>query len=70
MSTWTTRANEEVTCGQLVALSVLRHADAVGLILGAAEGGLIRCELWRGRNIKPGAVVVVEEGQLLTRVYG
>lgn len=66
---WTTRANEVVGIGDLVALSVLRHSDAVGRIVAQADSGHIQCILIRGGNCQPGHVVHVEEDQLLVRVY-
>ena len=69
MSIWTTRANETVRHGDLVALSVLKHADAVGRIVAATDLGLIQCELVRGGSVYPGAYIEVEESQLLVRVY-
>lgn len=70
MSVWTTRADEPVGPGDLVALSVLSHADAVGRIVASTDLDLIRCVLVRGGHAKPGAVIEVEEEQLLVRVYG
>lgn len=69
MSVWTTRANELVSFGDLVALSVLRHADAVGRIVAEADSGLIKCVMVRGSSVKPGDFIEVEEDQLLVRVY-
>lgn len=69
MSVWTTRANELVGIGDMVALSVLAHSDAVGRIVAEADRGLIQCVLIRGGNCEPGAFVRVEEDQLLVRVY-
>lgn len=68
MSIWTTRANEMVSLGDLVALSVLDHADAVGRIVAQRDSGLIQCVLVRGSSVKPGEFVEVEEDQLLIRV--
>lgn len=70
MSVWTTRANELVSFGDLVALSVLAHADAVGRIVAEADEGKIQCVLVRGGNATPGSFVTVEEDQLLVRVFG
>jgi hypothetical protein len=67
---WTTRAHELVGPGDLVALSVLMHADAVGRIVAQHDSGLIQCVLVRGGNVKPGEFIDVEEDQLLVRVYG
>lgn len=69
MSTWTTRAKEPVRCGDLVALSVLRHADAVGRIVAEADDGQIKCLLVRGSHTEPGEFVTVDEDQLLVRVF-
>ena len=69
VSVWTTRANESVGPGDLVALSVLAHADAVGRIVAAGAANLIQCVVVRGGYAKPGAVIDVEEDQLLVRVY-
>ncbi|HCT77230.1 MAG TPA: hypothetical protein DGG94_07450 [Micromonosporaceae bacterium] len=69
MSIWTTRANEIVSLGDLVALSVLDHADAVGRIVAQRDGGLIQCVLVRGSSVKPGEFIEVEEDQLLVRVF-
>jgi hypothetical protein len=69
MSIWTTRANETVRIGDLVALSVLRHADAVGRIVAEADRGRIQCELVRGGNHARGKLVHVEPDQLLVKVY-
>lgn len=70
MSTWTTRAHESVGCGDLVAISLLAHSDAVGCIVSEADDGQIRCALVRGANAEPGTIVTVEEEQLLVRVHG
>jgi len=69
MSLWKTRANELVSIGDLVALSVLAHADAVGRIVAETESHKIQCILVRGGNCEPGSLVQVEEDQLLVRVY-
>lgn len=69
MSIWITRANELVGHGDLVALSVLKHADAVGRIVAQRDSGLIQCVLVRGNRVKPGEFVEVGEDQLLVRVY-
>jgi hypothetical protein len=69
MSVWTARANEPVGPGDLVALSVLAHADAVGRIVSAGGLNLIQCVVVRGGSAKPGSVIEVEEDQLLVRVY-
>lgn len=66
---WTTRADESVGIGDLVALSVLKHADAVGRIVAEADDDRIQCVLIRGGNAKPGMFVKVEADQLLVRVY-
>ena len=66
---WTTRANEKVGVGDMVALSVLRYADAVGRIVAEADHGHIQCVLVRGHG-KPGTFLRVEEDQLLVKVYG
>ncbi len=47
MSIWTTRADEPVGCGDLVARSVLKHADAVGRIVARTDVGLIQCTMVR-----------------------
>ncbi|GIH07110.1 hypothetical protein Rhe02_51770 [Rhizocola hellebori] len=70
MSIWTTRANEPVGFGDLVAISVLKHADAVGRIVARRDSGRIQCVLVRGSSVKPGEFVEVEEDQLLVRVFG
>ncbi|HCT78596.1 MAG TPA: hypothetical protein DGG94_16790 [Micromonosporaceae bacterium] len=69
MSLWTTRANESVSIGDLVALSVLAHSDAVGRIVAQADDGRIQCILVRGGTAKPGTFVNVEADQLLVKVY-
>jgi hypothetical protein len=69
MSVWTTRADEQVGFGDLVALSVLKHADAVGRIVAEADEGKIRCVLVRGSNCQPGDVVTVDADQLLVKVF-
>ncbi|WP_020519396.1 hypothetical protein [Catelliglobosispora koreensis] len=69
MSTWTTRADEQVSFGDLVALSVLAHSDAVGRIVAEGDNGKIQCVLVRGGTTKAGDFVTVEEEQLLVRVY-
>lgn len=66
---WTTRANEPVGIGDLVALSVLKHADAVGRIVAEVDNGHIQCVLIRGGNAIPGMFVRVEPDQLLVKVY-
>lgn len=66
---WTTRANEVVGIGDLVALSVLKHSDAVGRIVAEADDGRIQCVLIRGGNCQPGFFVTVDEDQFLIRVY-
>lgn len=66
---WTTRANEIVGIGDLVALSVLKYSDAVGRIVTEADDDRIQCVLVRGGNCQPGFFVTVEEDQLLVRVY-
>ena len=68
MSFWTTRADELVGVGDLVALSVLAHPDAVGRIVGAADDGKVQCLLVRGSNAKAGTVVRLDTDQLLVRV--
>lgn len=68
MSSWATRADELVGVGDLVALSVLAHTDAVGRIVGGADDGRIECFLIRGSNAKTGTVVHVDADQLLVRV--
>ncbi|WP_203914408.1 hypothetical protein [Rhizocola hellebori] len=69
MSVWTTRADEPVGPGDLVALSVLAHSDAVGRIVAGADDGTIQCLLVRGGNAKAGTFVHVEADQLLVRVF-
>lgn len=69
MSTWTTRADEQVGIGDLVALSLLAHSDAVGHIVAEADEGRVRCVLVRGSKVKPGTVITVEEEQLLVHVH-
>lgn len=69
MSTWITWAKEAVQVGDLVALSVLKHSDAVGRIVGETDHGRIQCVLIRGGNGKPGDTIIVEPGQLLVKVY-
>jgi hypothetical protein len=71
MSLWTTRAYEPVGPGDLVALSVLSHADAVGRIVESnnLNLNLIQCVLVRGNHVKPGTIIEVEQEQLLVRVY-
>ena len=69
MSIWTTRAKELVSCGDLVAISILAHADAVGRIVAETDGGQIQCLLVRGSHTKPGEFVTVDEDQLLVRVF-
>ncbi|GIH10268.1 hypothetical protein Rhe02_83350 [Rhizocola hellebori] len=69
MSVWTTRADELVSFGDLVALSVLDRSDAVGRIVAAHDEGLIQCVLVRGNSVRPGELVEVEEHQLLLRVF-
>ncbi len=66
MSTWVTRSAELVGVGDMVALSVLGHADAVGRIVGEAEDGQVRCAL-TCHGCMPGQVVVGED-QLLLRM--
>ncbi len=69
MSVWTTRADELVGFGDLVALGVLRHADAVGRIVAETDRGLIQCLILRGNHLTPGEFIEVEEDQLLIRVF-
>lgn len=69
MTVWTTRADEQVGLGDLVALSVLRYSDAVGRIVAEADEGKIRCVLVRGSNCRAGDMVTVEADQLLVRVF-
>lgn len=66
---WITRGKERVGIGDLVALSMLKHSDAVGRILGPVGEGLVLCELIRGGNKAAGKTVVVEPDQLLVRVW-
>lgn len=66
---WTTRANEQVGPGDLVALSVLKRADAVGRIVTGVDEGKIQCVLVRGSNCRAGDVVTVDADQLLVRVF-
>ena len=68
MTVWTTRAHETVGIGDLVALSVLAHADAVGRIIAEADHGQIHCVLVRG-NGKPGTHLHIDPDQLLVKVY-
>lgn len=65
---WTTQANEYVGVGDLVALWVAGHRDAVGRIVAEASNGLIECVLERGGYAKPGLRMTVAEDQLLIRV--
>jgi len=69
MSIWTTRAKELVGVGDLVAVSLLAHADAVGRIVAETGEGQVQCLLVRGGSAGPGAFVTVEEDQLLVRVF-
>lgn len=69
MSIWTTRADELVSFGDLVALGVLAHANAVGRIVAETQNGKIKCVLVRGGSADPGTFLTVEEDQLLVRVY-
>ena len=66
---WRTGANEEAGPGDLVALSLVYHADAVGRIIGRAGDDLVECELIRGRRVTVGKKVQVAADQLLVRVY-
>lgn len=66
---WQTRANESVGIGDLVALSVLKHADAVGRIVAEADDGRIQCLLIRGGNNARDKTVKVDADQLLVRVW-
>jgi len=66
---WRIRANEEVGPGDLVALSLAYHADAVGRIIGRAGDDLVECELIRGRRVTVGRRVEVAADQLLVRVH-
>lgn len=70
MTIWTTRAGEHVGLGDLVALSLLAHSDAVGRIVAEVDGYQVQCELVRGSRIKLGHRVAVDESQLLVRVFG
>jgi hypothetical protein len=45
VASWKTRQGEEVTIGDVVALSVLSSPDAKGKIVGAASDGLVECVL-------------------------
>ncbi len=66
MSAWVTRCGDRVGVGDTVALSVLTHADAIGRIVGAGEGGQVRCAL-----VCHGCMpcqVAVDEDQLLLRM--
>lgn len=69
VSIWETRAQELVGIGDMVALSVLAHSDAVGRIVAEAADKKIQCVLVRGSNCKPGDFVTVDAEQLLVRVY-
>ncbi len=69
MSMWTTRADETVGFGDLVALSVLNHGDAVGRIVARTQEGLVQCLIVRGNGARPGTFIDVDEDQLLVRVY-
>lgn len=70
MTIWTTRADEPVEVGDLVALSVLKYADAVGRIVAESPGGQVQCVLLRGgRPGSAGTTVLVEPDQLLVKVY-
>lgn len=63
---WLTRQGDEVTVGDLVALSVLSFPDAKGRILGAAGDGRIVCVL--GDNDDPHGTrprLAVEEDNLV-----
>lgn len=42
MSIWTTRAQQLVGIGDMVALGVVEHSDAVGRITAETEDGLIQ----------------------------
>ena len=66
---WATRANETVQVGDLVALSVLKHADAVGRIVAEADDDKVECELVRGGNHASGTFITVERDQLLVKVH-
>lgn len=69
MPKWMTRANEPVGPGDLVALSILSHMDAVGRIVAPGSDGAIQCVMVRGSKVRPGEVVSVEADQLLIRVW-
>lgn len=63
-----TQAGEQVGWGDLVALDVLLHPDAIGCIVGGDESGDIQCVLVRCGHCKPGRVVTVAKDQILLRV--
>lgn len=66
---WRTTFGDEVTSGDLVALSVLKHSDAVGRIVAETDNGHVQCALIRGGNRAAGVFVAVEPDQLLVKVY-
>jgi hypothetical protein len=68
MNVWTTRADELVGIGDMVALGLLEHSDAVGRIVTETDDGQIRCMLVRCNSCEPGSLVTVDEEQLLLRV--
>lgn len=69
MSLWTTRSNELVGIGDLVALSLLDHSDPVGRIVAKADNGHVQCVLVRCNTCEPGIFVYAEEDQLLLRIW-
>jgi hypothetical protein len=62
---WTTRSGEIVRCGDLVALSLLEHPDAIGQVQGEAGDGQVSCMLVHCKSCRPGRLVAVQEDQLL-----
>ena len=69
VSVWTCRSEELVGIGDTVALSLLKHSDAIGRIVAKTDDDQIQCLLVGCHaSCQPGGFVTVEESQLLLRV--
>jgi hypothetical protein len=65
---WTARSGEDVGIGDVVALSLLEHRGAIGLVEAATEDGGVSCLLMACDSCPPGRHVAVQEDQLLVMV--
>ncbi len=69
MSLWTTRSDELVGIGDMVALFISQETETVGRITAETGDGQVQCLVVRGSNNLAGNFINVDADQLLLRVW-